>query len=161
MESINWLQTFHFLWVWRLSISHKRVKNEELLFLHNVESTIKQHTNSFKYSSNSHSTEKQQGTMLYFIYTIVYKKLRKKKHTFYLSSGNLVIFQYTILFSFHISLQGKKKFIYSSRYEKRWLSGKLFCDLHVFKTTTSKSTRKLCYIYGTRMTNWYNINNSF
>ena len=131
-----------------MTVEHKsqKGKNEKLLFLHNVESTIKQHTNSFEYSSTSHSTEQQQGTMLYFIYTIVYKKLRKKKHTFYLSSGNLVIFQYTILFSFHISLQGKKKFIYSSRYEKRWLSGKLFCDLHVFKTTTLIQ-RENCVIY--------------
>ena len=131
-----------------MTVEHKsqKGKNEKLLFLHNVESTINQRTNSFKYSSTSHSTEQQQGTMLYFIYTIVYKKLRKKKHTFYLSSGNLVIFQYTILFSFHISLQGKKKFIYSSRYEKRWLSGKLFCDSHVFKTTTL-TQRENCVIY--------------
>ena len=127
-----------FLFLMSITVENKsqKGKNEKLLFLHNVESTMKQHTNSFKYCSTSHSTEQQQGTMLYFIYTIVYKKLKKKKHTFYLSSGNLVIFQYTILFSFHISLQGKKKFIYSSRYEKRWLSGKLFCDLHLFKIST-------------------------
>jgi len=127
-----------FLFLMSITVENKsqKGKNEKLLFLHNVESTMKQHANSFKYCSTSHSTEQQQGTMLYFIYTIVYKKLRKKKHTFYLSSGNLVIFQYTILFSFHISLQGKQQFIYSSRYEKRWLSGKFFCDLHVFKITT-------------------------
>ena len=93
-----------------MTVEHKsqKGKNEKLLFLHNVESTINQRTNSFKYSSTSHSTEQQQGTMLYFIYTIVYKKLRKKNTRSIcpqaiLSFSNIL---YYSLFTFHF--KGRK-----------------------------------------------------
>ena len=93
-----------------MTVEHKsqKGKNEKLLFLHNFESTIKQHTNSFEYSNTSHSTEQQQGTMLYFIYTIVYKKLRKKNTRSIcpqaiLSFSNIL---YYSLFTFHF--KGRK-----------------------------------------------------
>ena len=99
-----------FLFLMSITVENKsqKGKNEKLLFLHNVESTMKQHTNSFKYCSTSHSTEQQQGTMLYFIYTIVYKKLRKKNTRSIcpqaiLSFSNIL---YYSLFTFHF--KGRK-----------------------------------------------------
>ena len=129
-----------------MSIRHKRVKMKSCSFC----IMLKVLENKTQIHSSIVALVIQQNNNkvpCFTLYTQLCTKIEEEKHTFYLSSGNLVIFQYTILFSFHISLQGKKKFIYSSRYEKRWLSRKLFCDLHVSEITTLIQQEKLRKIY--------------
>ena len=145
-----------------MRISHKRVKMKNCCFC----IMLKVLWNNTQIHSSIVALVIQQNNSkvpCFTLYTQLCTKNWGRKNTRSICPRAILSFSNILYYSlFHISLQGKKKFIFSSRYEKRWLSGKLFCDLHVFKTTTSKSTRKLCYIYGTRnLTNWYNINNSF